>query len=372
MLFDIFSLSNQQSLVRKASCVTFSNDGACVLVADKNGDVYRVSTGARVSDEEDTCPVLVLGHLSQLLDIIVSHDGDRLLTADRDEKIRVSRFPNCYNIDNYCLGHTEFVTTLALTRGSRVNVISGSGDGTIRLWDYTTGEEVFCCDTTKNIHDEDRDAADVTESKNEEDMDTEDGGEDNLVKRVSPPSQPAIVKLRKVFILNIILLLAFFDIIILKNYEENNNISCYRTLLALSSEYVVVQIENCTNLVIYKLSESKLVFHSYLKPDSCLLDFDSFDNCLVVLRKTEQSAVLDSYQVSNDDLLLNKTVKYDKETHLEFFKPTRNYEQEGMKNLHKRWFDNVKEYFDRKEARIEKTKSKVQESVPVKKQKCES
>ena len=201
MLFDIFSLLNQQSLVRKASCVTFSNDGACVLVADKNGDVYRVSTrtGARVSDEEDTCPVLVLGHLSQLLDIVVSHDGDRLLTADRDEKIRVSRFPNCYNIDNYCLGHTEFVTTLALTRGSRVNVISGSGDGTIRLWDYTTGEEVFCCDTTKHIHDEDRDAADVTESKNEEDMDTEDGGDDNSVKRVSPPSQPAIVKLRKVF-----------------------------------------------------------------------------------------------------------------------------------------------------------------------------
>ena len=169
------------------------------MVADKNGDVYRVYTGARVSSDDDTCPVLVLGHLSQLLDIVVSHDGDRLLTADRDEKIRVSRFPNCYNIDNYCLGHTEFVTTLALTRGSRVNVISGSGDGTIRLWDYTTGEEVFCCDTTKHIHDEDRDAADVTESKNEEDMDTEDGGEDNLVKRVSPPSQPAIVKLRKVF-----------------------------------------------------------------------------------------------------------------------------------------------------------------------------
>ena len=144
--------------------------------------------------------------------------------------------------------------------------------------------------------------------------------------------------------------------------------------MALSSEYVVVQIESCANLVIYKLSDSKLMFHSYLKPESCLLDFDTFDNTLIVLRKTEtdHSAVLDSYQVTNDDLGINKTVKFDKDNHLEFFKPIRNYEQEGMKNLHKRWFDNVKEYFDRKEARIEKTKSKSQESVPVKKQKCES
>ena len=79
------SVLNQQSLVRKASCVTFSRDGASVLVADKNGDVYRVSstTGA------EEAPRLVLGHLSQLLDMVVTSVGSRLLTSDRDDKILV-------------------------------------------------------------------------------------------------------------------------------------------------------------------------------------------------------------------------------------------------------------------------------------------
>ena len=30
-----------------------------------------------------------------------------VVTADRDEKIRISCYPNSYNIHQFCLGHTE-------------------------------------------------------------------------------------------------------------------------------------------------------------------------------------------------------------------------------------------------------------------------
>ena len=34
-------------------------------------------------------------------------DGRHVAVADRDEKICVHRLPNAYNIQAYCLGHTQ-------------------------------------------------------------------------------------------------------------------------------------------------------------------------------------------------------------------------------------------------------------------------
>ena len=47
-----------------------------------------------------------------LLDIKLSKCGKFIITCDRDEKIRVSHYPNAYNIHNFCLGHTDFVTCI--------------------------------------------------------------------------------------------------------------------------------------------------------------------------------------------------------------------------------------------------------------------
>ena len=77
------------------------------------------------------------------------------------------------------------------------------------------------------------------------------------------------------------------------------------------------------------------------------------------------------YQVENNELVIKNSENL--QQFESFFLPILNYESEGLKSLHKRWFDNVREYFDRKEARIEKNLNKKNsDCVPAKKQKSEA
>lgn len=54
---------------------------------------------------------LLLGHVSLLIDVVpvtVNVDGKErtfILSADKDEHIRISRFPQAYVIEGFCLGH---------------------------------------------------------------------------------------------------------------------------------------------------------------------------------------------------------------------------------------------------------------------------
>ncbi|KFV92934.1 tRNA (guanine-N(7)-)-methyltransferase non-catalytic subunit WDR4, partial [Fulmarus glacialis] len=111
-----------------------------ILVADKSGDVYSFSITEPQADGK-----LELGHLSLLLDVAVSPDDRYILTADRDEKIRVSLAKAPHNIVSYCLGHKEFVSKILVIPNYPDLLLSASGDSTLRLWEYKSGEEVYCC-----------------------------------------------------------------------------------------------------------------------------------------------------------------------------------------------------------------------------------
>ncbi|XP_078333025.1 tRNA (guanine-N(7)-)-methyltransferase non-catalytic subunit wdr4-like isoform X2 [Crassostrea virginica] len=113
---------------RRCTRLTFTYDEKNVLVADKWGDVFRFS----VQDPQKGGQLL-LGHLSMLLDILTTKEDKFVVTADRDNKIRISSYPNSYNIHTYCLQHTEYVTSLTYCEDPEV-IISGSGDGSIIVW----------------------------------------------------------------------------------------------------------------------------------------------------------------------------------------------------------------------------------------------
>nr|XP_055135793.1 tRNA (guanine-N(7)-)-methyltransferase non-catalytic subunit WDR4 isoform X4 [Symphalangus syndactylus] len=80
-----------------------------------------------------------------LLDVAVSPDDCFILTADRDEKIRVSWAAAPHSIESFCLGHTEFVSRISVVPTQPGLLLSSSGDGTLRLWEYRSGRQLHCC-----------------------------------------------------------------------------------------------------------------------------------------------------------------------------------------------------------------------------------
>ncbi|KAG7292555.1 hypothetical protein NEMBOFW57_002590 [Staphylotrichum longicolle] len=92
---------------------------------------------------------LLLGHVSMLTAICVGtvsvaggKPREYILTADRDEHIRVSRAaPQAHVIEGFCLGHEEFVSRLCVAPGGKAEVlISGGGDDDLFVWDWVKGE----------------------------------------------------------------------------------------------------------------------------------------------------------------------------------------------------------------------------------------
>ncbi|CAL1581744.1 unnamed protein product [Knipowitschia caucasica] len=141
-------------LARRCTALVFSRAEDFLLVADKSGDVYSASV-----KEPSREPELQLGHLSMVLDVAVSVDDRFIVTCDRDEKIRVSWSKSPYNIQSFCLGHQQFVSALLAPSRSPRSLLSGSGDGTVCVWDIHTGQQQQCVELRGQLQPKDQDQA---------------------------------------------------------------------------------------------------------------------------------------------------------------------------------------------------------------------
>ena len=156
------------SLPKRARCLAFcsvpsasdGNDCNVIVAGDLSGDAiaFPVPTSATPSDAKSTTRRLLLGHTASIITgmnvVPTQHKKQFILTADRDEKVRVSCFPETHVTHGYLLGHSSFISTMdaALAVGAsssdedssqgRALCITGSGDGTVRLWDYQLCKEV--------------------------------------------------------------------------------------------------------------------------------------------------------------------------------------------------------------------------------------
>lgn len=109
-----------------------------VVVADAFGDVYKLPIIGPINLRQDSAQgsALLLGHFSTVTTLALC--GSMIATADRDNKLRVSRFPDSFVIQSFCLAHEEFITCVRWIGTDRL--VSGAGDGTVRLWNAANGQ----------------------------------------------------------------------------------------------------------------------------------------------------------------------------------------------------------------------------------------
>jgi tRNA (guanine-N(7)-)-methyltransferase subunit TRM82 len=158
-------LLNSRNATKKCASITFSPDDQNVLYSDKVGDVYafpieavaaadaeRPSALALQSDPTlNPDATLVLGHVSVVTDTVcttTSNGKGRIITSDRDEHIRISRYPLAYVVDKYLFGSEGFVSAIHVadvppTEGSSSStLLSAGGERWMRIWDWEAGVQV--------------------------------------------------------------------------------------------------------------------------------------------------------------------------------------------------------------------------------------
>jgi tRNA (guanine-N(7)-)-methyltransferase subunit TRM82 len=110
------SLLCSTTSIKRINTIQFTKDSSRIIlgienlltIGDKTGDIYSIAT----AEFEKGDYKLLAGHFSLILDLCFSPDESQIISAERDEKIRVSKFPHSYCIDSFCLGHTVYSSFL--------------------------------------------------------------------------------------------------------------------------------------------------------------------------------------------------------------------------------------------------------------------
>lgn len=124
--------------------------GDSFLVADKFGDVYRfkatdlpVSTEDAGSLKDSITEHIVVAHFSLINKIAITKKGNAIVTCDRDEKVRITRYPRTDIIQSFCYGFIEAVTSAVCEEvQNKAIVVCGGCDGSMRIFNVTNGEEI--------------------------------------------------------------------------------------------------------------------------------------------------------------------------------------------------------------------------------------
>lgn len=293
------------TLPRSASKIRFDMSSTRLLVADKTGDVLIFDI---LKEDKGT---KILGHLSLLLNILQTNDGKFIITSDRDEKIRVSCYPNAYNIQTFCLGHKEFVMHIELLPDLPEYLTSASGDGLVKVWNYTNGKLHYTIDTYTDVKNNNDLKQNFCKIMNEE------GIEINSL----PIVNYAITKLSDSFSLIAVTVHSYMKILIYSLKYDNKQFS-HSLVLELPFENYPISIKfHNLSLFVYDILYSKISEYQV-----------SIDSDSIVVNLHRRLHVFENQKMEISNTLDHNSIKL----------------------LFKRKFDNVQEYQERKKMRLEK------------------
>ncbi len=146
-----------------------------IVAGDLAGDANAFPV-AKGKDDQPSQRRLLLGHTASMLTSVTVANG-KLFSSDRDEKVRITSFPQTCITEGYLLGHDAYITDLTVmsNKNGKKLCITTSGDCTIRLWNYDTMDEI-----AKHLVETENDTAMETEHENEqsEPEKSVDGNED--------------------------------------------------------------------------------------------------------------------------------------------------------------------------------------------------
>ncbi|URE35523.1 WD domain, G-beta repeat [Musa troglodytarum] len=147
---------------KRVSAVAISHSGQYVAFADKFGVVWLVGLDEDDAKQTkvDKKAVPILGHYCSIITRLEFSPDERFIaSANRDFKIRITVFPKqplkgAHEIQSFCLGHKDFVSCFAFACPpgcAHGFLFSGSGDSTVRLWDFISGLLLATCEVGAKV-----------------------------------------------------------------------------------------------------------------------------------------------------------------------------------------------------------------------------
>lgn len=139
----VFSRSDGAAAVelrtaRRSEAGAFAT-GDVLLLADRTGDVRAHLCEAGNEGQ------FALGHTGTIITSVCMLGPNFVATADRDDKIRVSAWPETWRVQSYCLGHRAYVAAacdLTSSERSGLRLASVCGDLRVIIWDGADGRSL--------------------------------------------------------------------------------------------------------------------------------------------------------------------------------------------------------------------------------------